>query len=174
MTIVTKDLPDAARLHELFSYDPTTGDLLWKKPKRGSARVGDIAGCNEKYGYRRVRIDGKKKQVHRIIWTMFNGDIPEGMLIDHKDGNTGNNRLENLRLATRADNNRNRAMQKNNTTGFPGVTFRKITGKWEARIRCDCKKIHLGTFDTPDLANLAYITAAENLHGDFASHKSRR
>jgi hypothetical protein len=74
-----------------------------------------------------------------------------------------------LRAATHAQNMQNQKAQASNTSGYKGVSFHKHTGKWVANIRCNGKQNHLGLFDTPQVASIAYIEAAKRLHGEFAS-----
>jgi hypothetical protein len=90
-------------------------------------------------------------------------------MVDHIDGNPLNNRRSNLRLATHADNMKNRRKHSNNKSGFKGVRQRKNRPGWVAEIRVDGKYTHLGTFDTPELAHEAYCKAAEKHHGEFAN-----
>jgi len=100
--------------------------------------------------------------MHRILL----GD-PPGFFIDHRDCNGLNNRRENLRTATVAENNRNHRTRKNNTSGFKGVSLHKQSQRWQASIWADRKIRHLGSFDTPEAAHLAYVAASAELHGDF-------
>lgn len=88
---------------------------------------------------------------------------------DHIDGDTLNNRRRNLRDSTPSQNQANRKLQKNNTTGFKGVC--KISGKdkWVAYIRVKGKVINLGTFKTPEEAHEAYMKAALFYFGEFAN-----
>lgn len=75
---------------------------------------------------------GKKWQVHRLVWTLAFGHIPEGLIVDHQDGNRLNNRLGNLRLVTTAVNNRNRRLSARNVSGIAGVRFDKGAVAWVA------------------------------------------
>lgn len=88
--------------------------------------------------------------------------------IDHKDGNPMNCKRDNLREATRSQNQANRKLQCNNTTGFKGVTKFKGRNKWFSKITVDGKHIHLGSFDTPEDAHAAYCKAATKHFGEFA------
>lgn len=120
---------------DYFYYDETSPTCLRWKVDRYSGRdyktikihAGDVAGSNVfKKGVprgSRVMLDWKTLGVHRIIWEMFNGEIPEGMLIDHLDGNPHNNVLSNLSCKTCAGNSRNRKRQVNNKTGLSGVSI---------------------------------------------------
>lgn len=88
--------------------------------------------------------------------------------VDHKDQNVLNYLRSNLRLATRSQNNANRGLNSNNTSGYKGVMFHKQTQKWKAFIKIDRKQIHLGLFHDPKDAALAYDRAAQSLFGEFA------
>jgi hypothetical protein len=123
--------------NEVFYYDETSPSCLrWKTDRTTGfhgkiflAREGDIAGFKEykDKNYRvGVTIKGNKHRlipVHQIIWELENGRIPEGFIVDHKDGKGTNNEISNLRLVTREVNNRNRAKHKRNTTGKNGVVL---------------------------------------------------
>jgi hypothetical protein len=104
--------------------------------------------------------------MHRRILGLGYGDRREG---DHRDQDTLNNTDDNLRIANRGEQQRNQKARKNNKSGYKGVHFNKRTGKWIAQIRINWKRIHLGSFDTPELAYDAYCKAAMELHGEFAN-----
>lgn len=111
---------------QFFSYDADTGRLLWKSGKQGRGCVeGREAGTTTLRGYRAVMVDSKKHYAHRIVWEMINGPIPDGLVIDHIDGNCINNRISNLRLVTLSGNQRNARIPKNNSTGIVGVYQKK-------------------------------------------------
>lgn len=88
--------------------------------------------------------------------------------VDHANGDGLDNRRQNLRHATRAQNTQNRAMQKNNKSGFKGVHWHKRRGKWTANIRHEGKTIHLGFFDNPLDGHQAWSQKAKELWGEFA------
>lgn len=130
-----------------------------------SRHTGQILCNMDKDGYIRVRVGGKEYRAHRVIWEMFNGPIPEGMLVDHIDRDVYNNRIENLRLATRQQNNAN-SMGKYSKSGLPkGVT--KSRNRYRAKIYYNGETHCLGTYDTVEEAKAAYDEAAEILHGEF-------
>lgn len=118
-------------------------------------------------GYIRVNIQGKRYKAHRIIWEMFNGKIPESMVIDHIDGNKANNMIENLRLATQSQNQANKV----GTGSWPKGVKVCANGKFQARVRQHGKTYHLGTFSTVEEASAAYATKAIELYGEFAQLK---
>lgn len=106
--------------------------------------------------------------VHRLLWELFVGPIPDGYQIDHKDGNSLNNSLDNLRLATPSQNSINR---KGYSKKIKGVYFRRRNSgrpSWQAKIGVDGKMITVGTFDTEEEAARAYNDAARKYYGEFA------
>jgi hypothetical protein len=92
---------------------------------------------------------------------------PEGLQIDHIDGDGLNNRRYNLRVVTSAQNNRNTRRPCNNKSGFKGVSWDKGRGKFRASIRTNYKQTHLGMFTSPEEAHEAYCRASEKYHGEF-------
>ena len=153
------------QLHTLFDYKE--GMLFWKI-SRSPVFPGKRAGCLCRHrGYRYIRINYKLYAEHNLIWIYHNGDIPEGFEVDHRDRNKLNNKLENLRLATRTQNNGNRDTTYG-TSQFKGVYFDKQTGKWRAEIRYQKKRKRLGRFLNELDAAKAYDRAAKELFGEFA------
>jgi len=88
--------------------------------------------------------------------------------VDHIDRNGLNNRKSNMRSATKAQNNMNRGVHGDNTSGFKGVAFSKRDKKWRARIQLKYRTIYLGVFTSKEGAALAYDKAAKELFGEFA------
>ena len=101
--------------------------------------------------------------LHRLILA-----AQPGQQVDHINGDGLDNRRCNLRLCTRAQNNRNRGKGPTNTSGYKGVCWDKKAQRWRAAIWLNGKYKFLGHFDAPKDAALAYDEAALRLHGEFA------
>lgn len=150
-------------LRAMFDYSAETGVLTWKVRPNQSVLRGREAGNKGNRGYRNIKIRGRLHVAHRIAWAIAHGEhVPAGMQIDHVNGVKDDNRLSNLRLATHRENHQNRARNKNNKSGFLGVS--PINGKWRAQIMADGKKLALGCFDAPEAARDAYLAAKAELH----------
>ncbi|MCY7423508.1 HNH endonuclease [Bacillus amyloliquefaciens] len=117
------------------------------------------------YAMRSYRKDGRyrKDRMHRVVV-----NAPSGFDVDHINGNKLDNRRENLRIATRSQNNANKRMQSNNTSGYRGVNWHKQRRKWVAKIQVDRKSIHLGLYEKKEDAARAYNKAAVLYYGEFA------
>jgi len=110
-------------------------------------------------GYRRIRINGSEYGEHRLIWKLVYGNDPD--VINHKDHNRSNNRLDNLEDGTSADNNRHSAAAIN---ALP-LGVKQLTGngkaydRYMARATVNSNRVYLGTYDTPEQAHQAYLEA---------------
>ena len=171
-----------AYLHECLNYDPRTGRLVWRiRPLSHFAKAGDRSSAhlhaifNTQHagtdaggitgGYFALTLDRVRIQAHRAAWAMMTGKWPS-FFIDHINGDRRDNRWDNLREATRAENCRNAKLSAKNTSGFKGV--RASGRKWTANIRDGRRQLYLGVYDTPYEAHAAYCAAAIRLHGQFA------
>jgi hypothetical protein len=101
--------------------------------------------------------------MHRLVLY-----APRGMEVDHVNGNSLDNRRENLRLASHAQNGMNQKIRHDSKSGFKGVSFNKPRGRWLAHIKFRGKKYNLGYFETPELAAKEYDRAARLAFGKFA------
>ena len=118
------------------------------------------APCTQSFYAHRKGSQHQQLRMHNVIWIHHNGLIPEGFTVDHADRDTLNDRLSNLRLATRSQQKQNQRMYGNNTSGYRGVHLRKDHQAWVAYIGVNRERLHLGTFTDPIEAARAYDAAA--------------
>jgi hypothetical protein len=147
------------------SFECKNGKFYWKAIKPGVI-IGKEAGTYDKKGYRCVVINRKSHKVHRLVFLYHYGYLPE--IIDHINGVTDDNRIENLREATLSQNKFNRGKTKANTSGFKGVFKTQYPGKWRSQIKVNGKLIYLGQFNSKEDAYKKYLDAAQKYHGEFA------
>lgn len=176
-------LPPAAILRKIFDYDPETGQLFWKArtldmfPETKRRAEWMCAAWNTRHahkpalthttekGYRRGQLRGRLVMAHRVIWKMMYDTEPNE--VDHINGNKSDNRIVNLRSATRQENVRNTRLRHDNKTGVHGVY---VEGKkWVAYIRDGKQSIRLGLFSTIQEATEARKVAELN-YGYHANH----
>lgn len=160
------------RLREVLNYDQHTGSWTWREAKAHRIRPGQLAGSWGEDGYLLICIDGKKYQASRLAFLWMTGSWPVHDA-EHRDGDPSHNQWENLRDATVSQNMQNKSIQSNNESGLKGVSKHSLggvwTGKWRARIKPQSQSvIHLGLFDCPAAAHLAYVVAAQIHFGEFA------
>ena len=160
----------AERVRALFIYDGRKGSFRRRLTRSPRARAGMVVGTRTRQGYLSVHVDGKNYLIHRLVWLYIYGEWPE-KFIDHVNGRKADNRLRNLRLATREENNRNCGIRSHNKTGYKGVTWLAKPKKWMAQIRVDRKQIFLGNFDCPKKAHSAYAAASVKYHGEYSRTK---
>lgn len=168
-------LPPADYLRQCFDYDPSTGILRWRErpPEHfknsrawiawNAKHFGKPVGWASQRGYLYTQVHRHKFLVSRIIWKMVYGADP--IEIDHIDRNSRNNRLDNLRNATRIQNGQNK-IKPVGRCGFTGVAMTD-NGKYRAHIKDGPKMRHLGVFDTAEAAHVAYRDAAKAAFGEF-------
>lgn len=154
------------RVRSLLSYDAETGRFTWLS-QHGGFVLGEEAGGKIGTGYVAIRIDGRRYRAHHLAWLLAYGCFPS-LEIDHINGIKADNRLDNLRLATRSQNAANVGARKTNTSGFKGVSWCSRRQRWRASIGCSGKRKFLGYHDTPYAAAQAYLGAAKELFGEFA------
>lgn len=120
------------KILSLFSYDPSTG-IITNIVSRGRAKAGGEAGTKTPLGYRVITVGYKRILAHRLAFVFMTGSLPDGE-VDHINGDGMDNRWENLRVVSRAENMRNVRRSKYNMSGISGVTWIHIRSKWGAQI----------------------------------------
>lgn len=157
-----------AELIGLVDYDPLTGAFRARIHLSPKVRAGALLGCIDKSnGYRRIKILGVNYKASRLAWFYVHGEWPIAE-IDHINLVRDDDRIDNLRSASRSQNEANKPKRAGNTSPLKGASFHRQTGRWQARIRIDGKNRHLGLFDTDVECHAAYCEAATNLYGQFA------
>lgn len=164
----------AARVRELFNYDPLTGVFSWRVSPCNFIKAGSAAGHASPEGYVVIGVDYLVLKAHRVAWLHFYGECPDDLHIDHVNGCRSDNRIENLRLCNRAQNAQNlqRAYRNNRSSGILGVYFHKQARKWQAKIQIDGKPKSLGLYHTKEEAAEAYAEAKRAIHPFAAAYAS--
>jgi hypothetical protein len=152
-------------LHELFEY--RDGFLFWKIA-RPHVKIGQKAGRLNDRGYWIITIGNRIYRAHRIIFLYHYGYLPTE--IDHIDNDRLNNKIENLRPATRSQNLTNKGLSNKNTSGAKNVSWDKSRNKWEVQMYVNKKKTFVGRFDDLEVAKTMAIAFRKQHHGEFANH----
>jgi len=148
MTISKKEL------NTLFEY--REGILYNRYNRSPRAREGKSVGSLTKAGYIETKLLKVRYYIHRLIWIYHNGEIPEGLVIDHINRVKSDNRIENLRLVTEQENSFNKNVR--------GTSWDASRGLWVSNIGLGgCSKF-LGRFNTEEEAHQAYISAKKIYH----------
>ena len=159
-------MPDQETLLNLFKY--SDGFLYWKSSNTNAVKAGGLAGSKSSSGYLCVLVKNKLQLVHRVIFMMHNGYAPK--IVDHIDGNPMNNKIENLRDATKSQNCWNSKTRTTNSSGFKNVSWHSKSKKWLVRLRANGKEVYVGIFGDIEDANKSAIEARKKYHGAFANH----
>lgn len=166
---MTKTIIAPSDLHNILNYDPVTGAFFWKARRSGAAALNS----QHTEGYLYGGIMGRKYFAHRVAWAMTHGAWPADQ-IDHINGDRRDNRAINLRAVRPIENNRNRKLPSNSSTGVIGVFWSNAKGKWRAKITDNGRAVHLGYFVDFASAVAARAAAEASLmfhqnHGRVAS-----
>lgn len=154
------------KLREALDYNPGTGVFVRKETTsfNPKVKVGGVAGFQYSNGYLGIRVGGKRYLAHRLAWFYSTGSWPVGEL-DHINGKRDDNRIENLRVATRSLNMANIHAPSKSKSGVRGVCFDKATGRWIAHLQLNGKFKNLGRFDSIDAASAARQEAHQKAFG---------
>lgn len=145
-------------ISRLLRYED--GKLFWKErnldsfPSERVGRAWNRRFANTEAGTKRlengnlyiyISIHGRVYPAHRLIWMLFNGSVPDN--VDHFNGNSLDNRIENLRNVTPKMNSRNMRRHVTNKSGISGVHWCATRNKWVVQCQINSKTSSLGRFD---------------------------
>lgn len=151
------DLSHEELTRQLY-YDPVQGTFIWKISKR-KTKKGQIAGRKHPKGYIQITINDHTYMAHRLAWLYVYKSWPTKQ-IDHINENKKNNRINNLRDISQTNNQFNQSNpQKNNTSGYRGVSLHKLSGLYRVQVMCKRKQYHIGYFKNIEEAYKAYLEA---------------
>jgi hypothetical protein len=153
----------------VFSLFEYRDGKLYRKTNRSNVKIGQEAGWMGNKGYRIVSIDYKHVLVHRLIYFMHYGHMPER--VDHINGVRDDNLINNLREANCSQNNYNQKVGKRNKSGCKNVSWNKARNKWVVRIAYDKCKLKQWYVDDFEFAELLAEEAREKFHKEFACHE---
>jgi hypothetical protein len=152
----------------LSAFDYQDGQLIRKIGRINE--IGSIAGCVHKgTGYIHIKIKAKVFKAHRLIFLYHYGYFPE--FVDHIDGNKQNNRIENLREASKQENCQNQKVRWTNSSGVKGVSWHKVNKKWKVALCKNYRSYYFGTYEDKELAELVSMEATDLLHENFSAYK---
>lgn len=150
-----------------LDYNPETGIFVWEAPSNRRIKRGSVAGTKNPDGYITIGINGALHRAHHLAWEAYNGDIPEGFMIDHKNRIRHDNTLSNLRLATRQQNNQN-SPDRYKKDGLPR-NIRKVKRGYSVKLKIDKVYSYFGVYEDLELAIFVENMVREKYHGDFIS-----
>ena len=154
---MSKPIPDIEVLRDRITYDPETGIVK-------SKRSGKVVKTLATHGYIVIKIQNTLYQLHRVIWKFHTGEDPGELEIDHINGDTGDNRWCNLRLATRTENECNKS----------GFNVYKRGNKWWGEIKVDKRTVSLSSNACPLLARVELEDKALSIYGRKLSRRIRK
>ena len=159
---------DLQYLKTVLDYDSNTGVFTHRTTRSPKAFPGAKAGRINTNGHRQIGLDGERYMAHRLAWFWVHGIWPSDE-IDHINGNRDDNRIRNLRSATRKQNMENQALHCNNASGFRGISWHKANEKWTAYVNHNGKRFYLGIYSSVTEAVAVVRAKRDEL---FTHHKT--
>ena len=153
----------AEYIQNTYKYNPETGEIVWKTKFEGKATFKS----KNKWGYLAGGALGKHYYAHRVAWLLHYGSWPEGP-IDHINGVKSDNRIENLRVVTPEQNQKNRKRGTRNKSGAVGVYWVNRLNRWQVQIGVNGKEKHIGLFKDFDEA----VVARKEAEVKYGYHKN--
>ena len=154
-------------LRKHFTYDGK--NLVWLVPTCPKIKVGRKFGHIASNGYIRGNFYYQSFLENRLIWLYHYGVWPTGVL-DHRNGNTTENTLKNLRDSTNRQNQFNMKSHKGSTSKYKGVSWNKALSKWHVQYRFKTERVHVGYFESEEVAAQAYRDATETIHMEYGRY----
>lgn len=164
----TKLVPTQERLQQVLVYDPDTGVFKWL-PGSGKNQSRVAGYLYPRTRYRVIHIDGVFIVAHRLAWLWCYNCCPV-CDVDHINGDREDNRIANLRLASRSENNANCSVRSHSKSGVKGVRWHRGNGMWQARLTRNGKEVVAYRRSIEEAAE-AYKQMAEDAWGDFCYHR---
>jgi hypothetical protein len=140
-------------------YCPTTGQFNWKKRRNGVKK--GACGWVDTSGYKRIQINGRKIQAHRLAFLLMGESLSDNDHVDHINGDKLDNRWKNLRRTNNRENHSNREIHRQGK--LVGASYDKTRNLWQAGIKVGYIRKHLGRFKTEQEAHEAYVKAKKEL-----------
>jgi len=160
-----------SEVKKLLNYNKDNGTFVWNENRSSKIKAGDIAGSIQKTGYIHLKINYVAHLAHRIAWLYHYGYMPK--FIDHINRDRTDNRIENLRECSLSQNQFNRGIQKNNTSGVKGVSWNKSSNKWLVQFRIYNDNKYIGYFEDLELAKLVASEAYDKYHKEFKDNYAK-
>lgn len=150
-------------LKSVLTYDPATGDFQWVALRtKNATRAGTLDR-----GYWRIRIRGRAYKAARLAWLYMTGEWPIDRFPDHRNLVRSDDRWANLRLATYGQNNANKGVPSNNSSGAKGVHWDHAKRRYRARLMVNGRRKCIGSFHTLEAASSAYLAAVSEALGEY-------
>lgn len=150
------------------NYLEDTGNTLrWVNPVSSRVKAGDIVKTENNKGYLILNFNNKRYLVHRILWIIRNGEIPNSLQVDHMNGNKKDNSPDNLRLCTHSQNIMNQKVRSDNSSGVKGLHYNISDKLWECYVESNRKRCRKKFKEKDDAMNWLKENRLK-LHGEFS------